>query len=203
MKDITYSIKFYSQWHCGSGESQGADLDALVIKDRQGLPYVPGKTVKGLVRDSFLELDIIGYFDHKGKENEIFGCGYDYKQKPKADDGKKEPGIINQSRLYFSNAVLKSIVKDEIEKASLIPFLFNKVTRTSIDEKGVANEMSLRSMEVTVPVDLTGKILNVEDQYVDSIIDAMKFIKRLGSGRNRGLGRCSFEVLNISERRTI
>lgn len=45
-KSITYSIEFLGHWHCGSGLAAGA----LVVKDAQGPPFVPGRTVKGLVR---------------------------------------------------------------------------------------------------------------------------------------------------------
>lgn len=44
--DIKYKIEFFSNWHCGSGLAAGADVDALVVKDCNGLPYVPGKTIK-------------------------------------------------------------------------------------------------------------------------------------------------------------
>ncbi|MDE6805090.1 MAG: hypothetical protein K2J29_10705, partial [Muribaculaceae bacterium] len=54
--DIRYRIEFFSDWHCGSGLSAGADVDALVIKDDCGLPFVPGKTVKGLVREAMEDI---------------------------------------------------------------------------------------------------------------------------------------------------
>lgn len=52
-KTIRYTIEFFSDWHCGSGLASGAEADSVVIKDRSGLPYVPGKTLKGLVREAF------------------------------------------------------------------------------------------------------------------------------------------------------
>ncbi len=51
--DIRYKIQFHTFWHCGSGLASGADADLLVIKDKDGIPYVPGKTVKGLLREAF------------------------------------------------------------------------------------------------------------------------------------------------------
>ena len=56
MTDIKYKITFYSNWHCGSGLAAGADTDELVIKDRNGLPYVPGRTIKGLLREAAMML---------------------------------------------------------------------------------------------------------------------------------------------------
>ena len=56
MTDIKYKITFFSNWHCGSGLAAGADTDELVIKDRNGLPYVPGRTIKGLLREAAMML---------------------------------------------------------------------------------------------------------------------------------------------------
>ena len=52
MKDLNIKIEFFSPWHCGSGLSAGADADSLVIKDINGLPFIPGKTIKGLIREA-------------------------------------------------------------------------------------------------------------------------------------------------------
>ena len=50
---IKYKITFLSDWHAGSGLSSGADADEVVIKDDNNLPYLPGKTIKGLLKDVF------------------------------------------------------------------------------------------------------------------------------------------------------
>ena len=55
-KKIEYTITFLSDWHAGSGLSSGAEADAVVIKDSNNLPYLPGKTIKGLVKDALLDL---------------------------------------------------------------------------------------------------------------------------------------------------
>ena len=49
MNELNYKIEFFSEWHCGSGLSAGADIDALAIKDSDGLPYIPGKTLRLLM----------------------------------------------------------------------------------------------------------------------------------------------------------
>lgn len=52
--DITYSIEFNTYWHIGSGLSGGVEVDSLVLKDNDtdALPYIPGKTLKGLLREA-------------------------------------------------------------------------------------------------------------------------------------------------------
>ena len=53
---IKYKIEFHTDWHCGSGLAAGADVDALVVKDKNGMPFIPGKTIKGLVREAVEEI---------------------------------------------------------------------------------------------------------------------------------------------------
>jgi hypothetical protein len=50
-------------------------------------------------------------------------------------------------------------------------------------------------MEVCVPCELEGEILDVPDGFQEIMEKGLKFIKRLGQNRNRGLGRCSIEVI--------
>ena len=72
MGTIKYEIEFFSNWHCGSGLAAGADVDALVIKDNNGLPYVPGRTMKGLLRDAATNLSV-----DKDVISNIFGVSGD------------------------------------------------------------------------------------------------------------------------------
>ena len=82
MSTIKYKIEFFSNWHCGSGLAAGADVDSLVIKDQNRLPYIPGRTLKGLFRDAATILsddeDTIGViFGVSGdKEDHKTGCAF-------------------------------------------------------------------------------------------------------------------------------
>ena len=71
--NIKYKIKFYSDWHCGSGLSSGADLDLLVIKDKDGLPFVPGKTIKGLLLEAVEEINELSGQKFNADIQEVFG----------------------------------------------------------------------------------------------------------------------------------
>ena len=68
--DITYNIDFFSEWHCGSGLSGGATTDALLIKDKHNLPFIPGKTIKGLLREAVE--DILSLGDYSKYESSFF-----------------------------------------------------------------------------------------------------------------------------------
>lgn len=46
------NIEFLSDWHIGSGAGIPGSTDSTVLRDENGLPYVPGKTLTGMLRDS-------------------------------------------------------------------------------------------------------------------------------------------------------
>lgn len=175
MSNIKYTIKFYSQWHCGSGLSAGADVDALVVKDKNEMPYVPGKTIKGLVREAVEGLmQFTGTAEAKaelivkafGKEGEITGC------------------------THFGNAELAEYEYQAIVDAKASQFLYNKVTTTAISDDGTAQDHSLRSIETVIPCTLHGDITDVPEELTDDIVKSLGLIKRIGHKRTRGLGRC-------------
>ena len=56
MNKLIYKIEFQSYWHIGSGLSTGTANDASLLKDRNNFPFIPGKTLKGLIRDAALLL---------------------------------------------------------------------------------------------------------------------------------------------------
>ena len=176
MSTIKYEIEFFSNWHCGSGLAAGADVDALVIKDNNGLPYVPGRTLKGLLRDAASTLS-----DDKDTIGNIFGVSGD-------EDGHKTGSS------FFGNATLPIAEYQYIVEQGLGPHLYQTFASTSIDENGIAKDNTLRKIETVVPCKLEGEILNVPDGAEGILADAMCFIKRMGTGRNRGYGRCKISI---------
>lgn len=175
-KNIKYRITFHSDWHCGSGLAAGADVDALVIKDNDGMPFVPGKTIKGLVREA---IDIVWSEKEKNISiyNQVFG---------------REGEVRSES--FFRNAVMLDDERTYILSVDAAQYMYRSIASTAIDGDGIADDNNLRKIQVTVPCALTGEILNVHDEMVEPVIQALKYIKRLGQWRNRGLGRCTIDV---------
>ena len=176
MSTIKYEIEFFSNWHCGSGLAAGADVDALVIKDNNGLPYVPGRTLKGLLRDAATNLSV-----DKDTVNTIFGVP--------GDEDDHKTGCS-----FFGNVTLPHAEYQYIVKQGLAPHLYQTFASTRIDENGIAKDNTLRKIETVVPCKLEGEILNVPDGKEQIIENAMCFIKRMGTGRNRGYGRCKISI---------
>ena len=45
-------LTFDSDWHVGSGAGILGSVDRQVLRDEEGFPYVPGKTLTGVLRDA-------------------------------------------------------------------------------------------------------------------------------------------------------
>jgi hypothetical protein len=168
---LFYEIKFYDYWHLSSGLSAGAKLDSTVVKDENTLPYAPGKTIKGFVRE-MAEL-----LDDKELVNVCFGL-----------EG------TDMGKAYFSNATMKQETAEEIIQHSLQENLYDVIASTKIGENGIAQGNTLREIEVVVPLALQGKITDIPQEHIEKITKALKMIKRMGLNRNRGLGRCEFII---------
>jgi hypothetical protein len=102
---------------------------------------------------------------------------------------------------YFGNATLTKTESKYIVQEKLTRYLYQSFSSTAIDDDGIAKDNSLRKTEAVVPCKLEGSILSVpEDQEFEYLlVDAMKYIKRMGTGRNRGFGRCNFTVVEIDK----
>jgi len=174
---LTYKIQFFSDWHCGSGLSSGTDLNALVIRDKNGLPFIPGKTIKGLLREALEDINKYSKADSSNWIIELLG-------KEGTDMGV----------CFFENAELNSELKKEIIKEKQTKSLYRKIASTKIESTGVAKGGSLRKMDTVIPCELTGGILYIPDsnEYKDRIKKGLSFIKQIGQNRNRGLGKCQF-----------
>lgn len=180
--DIRYKIEFLSDWHCGSGLSSGADVDSLVIRDENELPFIPGKTIKGLLREACEQIsEFNNQNNYPSNIEKCFGTETD-----------KKTGDSNSGVCFFSNAEIEKQAQEFLNsEPRRKQMLFRKLSSTAINENGTAKEHSLRRTEVVIPMTLFGKISGIPDEEsAEMIRKAMKFVKRLGENRNRGLGRC-------------
>jgi CRISPR/Cas system CSM-associated protein Csm3 (group 7 of RAMP superfamily) len=170
---MQYKIVFFDYWHISSGVSAGPALDSTVVKTKENLPYVPGKTLKGLLSEMVALLD-------ESKIETIFGAG-----------GAK------MGEAFFSNATLDLQTSAHLKKnPQLVKHLYDKISATKIDDNGIALDKSLREIEVTVPLTLTGTI-ECQEEDKALLVQAMGMVKQMGLNRNRGLGRCQItEVEN-------
>ncbi len=182
---LKYKINILSDWHIGSGLDAGTNIDLLVLKTNKNLPFIPGKTIKGLLRDAAMDLSDVQQIN-SNLIVEIFGS--------RTKHNESTPGSA-----AFSNASLEADQQLEIVDNKLSPFLYRAIASTAITETGIALEKSLRSMEVCLPVELHGQIEVEKETHFLALQKAAKLVRHFGVQRNRGLGRCRFSITKKME----
>lgn len=199
MKEIKYTITFLEYWQVSSGLGLGSAVDSECLKDKHDLPYIPGKTLKGLWRDAFIwsgadESDILAYF---GKEANAAVK----KEESNENSGDQSPARITENisvpgKARWTNATLnENLVTALLSEKEMIPHLYTSITTTAIGENGTAAAKSLRTNQVCVPLTLTGSI-QAECLDISIFHKAAAWIRRMGMGRNRGFGRCIVKIEN-------
>lgn len=173
--DIHYQLTFFSQWRSDAGASFGASADNSVVRDSDGLPFFPGKTLKGLLREAAEDY------------NELTGKCYTDEIKTIFGDTDIE-GSCHFSDAKFDEKEAKQIVLGNLQR-----YLFHRITTTAIDDNGLKKSHSLRTLEAVIPCTLYGTIYNIPDEAKILLTQSFKFIKYIGMHRNRGFGRCLLE----------
>lgn len=169
----------------------GSAIDSITAHYSNGLPYIPAKTIKGLLKESAIEI------------REFLGHGW------KVDD-KSDPinilfgreGDGNNGALSILNGDLDKIDKleEEIKENKLLSSevlsYYTFIRHQTAMQNGVAKEGSLRTLQVLKP----GLEFYVPIK-LDSITnyELLKYscfnLRRVGINRNRGFGniRCSIK----------
>ena len=111
-----------------------------------------------------------------------------------------EAGYPVKGEAFFSDMLLPSGDRRTIAgDKDLLAALYSSISATAIGDDGIAKDHSLRKIQVTAPCSLYGMIANVPADSLGILEEAMKYIKRIGLGRNHGLGRCKIELIETKE----
>lgn len=183
MQTLKFKVEFFTFWHIGSGTSGGTYADNLVLKDQNNLPYIPGRTLKGLFREASEELSKLQPSLISSNQIEIIF-------------GKREgQGLEDESKAFFKNAVISKELASLIIENNTQDSLYQVLSATRLDSQGLADDGSLRQLEVCVPLSLFGTIEIFEEADSSFLNHSASWIKQLGLNRNRGLGRCKISMI--------
>ena len=195
---IPFSITLESETLIGSGYGYGVVIDSDVVYDDDGFPYIPGKRIKGLLRDSAEELaDILQLTDKSTLIRELFGT----------------KGSDESAKVYFSDFALQNVTATKqqlsyfsqkyagfINPETVIDSFTSIRRQTAIDqEKGIARDTSLRTLRVLKSgIVFTGEIsaLDIQDRSLELLHLAIIGLRRIGTRRNKGLGEVSTKLNN-------
>jgi len=191
---------FLSYWHPGTGGGLGAWVDARA-RSQDGLPLVPGRTLKGVLRDAVDRAGSLGWQDDTAPDGRwadlLFG-------RPATASGPSVPGCLRIGSAELDPATRAAIqALQEPDKGEVLGGMRAALQQTAIDATGVAKEGSLRGIEVYVPMPLTAPIdwIGEDNEHAAeaafaTLARSLPLVEGLGAHRTRGLGRVALSLEN-------
>ncbi|HKJ38878.1 MAG TPA: RAMP superfamily CRISPR-associated protein [Anaerolineales bacterium] len=187
----------------GRGDGVAGLVDREIEHDENGLPYLRGKTLKGLLAES--------------AENIVFALGDDTNWRTAKDTLFGKPGQGNGTRgtLHLGDATLteglRSALQAEIEaKALTAEDILHGLTgirrQTAMNEYGAPEHASLRSMRVLLPGVVLEADIHIDDptdEQLSLLTAACLDLRRAGTGRNRGRGHVLVELDDASTTKSL
>lgn len=202
MKKATLEITLKSDLCAGSGYSYAGVVDTDSESDQFGLPWIPGRRLKGCMREAAEEiLPVL----HEKDLDRLFG----------SRGGKRTGDLIVDNAVLCNYAELLPTVR-EIQKtyaeknppenpADRIFGLFTSIrAQTKMDENGIAEDNSLRFTRVInhyMPDGKTEMRFQADICFADTGEEDIKLVvhalRGIGMHRNRGLGQVQCELKAI------
>ncbi|WP_066635763.1 RAMP superfamily CRISPR-associated protein [Desulfolucanica intricata] len=196
MSEFQIKMEIKSPTLLGSGEGLGSIIDTDIVYDNYGLPYIPARRLKGLLRESAIEVQemfILSGIRQLSSINVDFVFG--------------RRGSIKGAPVSFRNLHLENYDKavnwlewafknlDNVISRDTVLDRFTEIRqRTAINKEGTAEESSLRTIRVLkAGYIFQGNIhLEEDDQNILSLLAfACANLRHVGSNRTRGLGEVS------------
>lgn len=195
MESLKIELRFLSDFRVGTGQGLAGVLDDTVVKNHAGIPYLPGKTIKGVLRNNCRELSLM--------------TGQTLPDESKPDEDKNSPlarifgtaflpAAFRFPSAYLSNESMYESIRDNITHGEW----HNQIEASS----GTAKKKHLfsyetASRELSFPFTITETIsegTNPEDIDRALLIATLLFTDHIGGKRKRGRGKCRFSFAQDS-----
>lgn len=182
----------------GSGEAFAGTVDKDIAFDERGLPFIPAKRIRGVLRESMKELEFLGLAE-PGTSEALFGV-------PGAS--ASSPFIIHDGRVenaetlaaFLDSAKLTNKLADIFAPRFVLECFSYLRAQTSVED-GVAKENTLRISRVLKK----GQVFHFEAEcpshYRTVLEAACASTRAFGASRNRGLGEIRLFCEDALERK--
>jgi CRISPR-associated protein Csx10 len=196
------TVTMLGDWHVGSGTGRPGSIDRLIQRDDFDLPYIPAKTLTGILRDG---CELVAW----GLDGGVKGGWHNYLEylfgsQPAIAQGVVEetpiPAALSLRSAYFPSA-LRTALQGRNELISALTFVKPGVAIDSYS--GTAKPECLRFEEMA----RGGNYLEADYQLNSSglaadqthclkalLVAGVSTIERLGGKRRRGAGRCQIKL---------
>lgn len=207
-------LHFSQYWHAGSGRGSGYHLDAVCERDANGLPTLPGRQLKGVLRHAVRRAEAWGWLNKlaplpdgplQNHETLIFGS-----QSQTEHRSATQPGMLRVESAHLPEPESRWLAAPE--QHAIRAELYAELFSTAINDQGSAQRYSLRGTEVCLPVTLQCTLaLAITTTHDDLraqqtaylkagtgwavLLAALPLVDTLGAHRSRGLGEVRLELI--------
>ena len=208
-------LTFDSDWHVGSGAGIPGSVDRQVLRDEEGFPYVPGKTLTGVLRDAAEWIADVRDADTRDAAEQVAGAQGAAEKKDQQwkkaliglfgeqpeSHGGTPGGFASGAAVGIGSAELSRDLRNYVQelRESSGPDLraafftvrpgvkINRATGRALEDHLYSTER-VRGCTLYAPVKyLRGSLSEDEEKLLE---DAIRAVRRLGGKRRRGGGRC-------------
>ncbi len=194
----TLILELHELWHAGTGLGDGPGADALVYRSTEGFPMLPGRSVKGLLREACMVLEEVGALA-AGRVDVLFGDSGDPEASPGDRRFTTSPGCLR-----VSDATPWAGPGERAEWAgwargnrAALAQLTTTLASTALDESGRTRNKTLRTVEYAVPMTLYARLSSQDPEALADVGRALPLLRALGTRRHRGFGRCTARLEEV------
>lgn len=204
MKEYQLSFVLRSDATFGRGEGIAGLIDREVEHDSYGLPYLRGRTLKGLLSE---EVDNLLFALGGGNDLAPDRRWLEARQALFGRPGSREQdrAIVHYGPAELPEALRATIRltleqhKDDLSRTDILELLTTVRRQTAIEADGAPAEGSLRAMRVILrntpfSARLTAQ-RKLHDDELALLAAGILAFRRAGTGRNRGRGRLEADLL--------
>jgi len=187
-------VDFDSEWIVAGGESHFGTSDMAPLRDAEGFPFIPGRTLRGVLREALSTMDdCLGLEGDDAWAVRLFGR--------RLSEAAPGFGTFKDGMARVGNARLVAEVADLCRDGEERLDLCTRVRRTALGGDRIAVERSLREMEVCIAgLTLVADVELPDRESLSALAFACRLVRSLGHGRSRGLGRCRLSVVHEGSR---
>jgi CRISPR/Cas system CMR subunit Cmr4 (Cas7 group RAMP superfamily) len=216
---ITYHLTFETPFHCGTG-LRSALIDRTVVRDHEQYLYVPGSTIKGVVREHCERLERM--YSARDNTDDVIGSPHDARNalmalgKPVTMISRIFGSHYNPGHLFFEDARLSEDDKRLYQKGqgddgykSLQTDLYTQVrlhrpTRTSVAGALYTSEFGVR--DTTLQGKISGWLRCTPIEEISPqrptyslllLLAGLHMLDRIGGNKSTGKGKCCCEVNTV------
>jgi len=190
------SMELLSNAIPATGEGRGSIIDVEVVSDDYGLPYIPAKRIKGILRESAWHLKNA---NKMGEDilNKIFGIKGGSEGVLILSNGY--PSDYSKIKMFLENIATKEL-RNIFSKETVLNYYTQIVSATAI-ENGIAREKSLRTIRALRKGLIFEFDIDLPYEYINELKTICQVTRYFGLNRNRGFGHIKMTLDHAKEKK--